>query len=140
MQSSSEPVRAVVDTNVLVSGLLNPSGAPARVLDLILAGAIEPVLSQDVLAEYREVLMRSELALPRLRVDALLEFFEDFVLPLPVRALGVCTDPGDDAFLSAALEGQAAWLITGNVRHYPRSPYQGVTIASPAETLKRLTP
>jgi putative PIN family toxin of toxin-antitoxin system len=140
MPSSSGPARAVVDTNVLVSALLNPAGAPARVLDLILAGVLEPVLSQAVYDEYRDVLARPELALPKARVHALLEFMEDFVLPLPVRLLGVCADPDDDAFLSAALEGAAAWLITGNIRHYPRSPYHGVMIASPPEFLRRLSP
>ena len=56
-------MRIVLDTNVLVSGLHNPHGAPGRILDLIL-GARIPVLYDDrILAEYRDVLARPRLAI-----------------------------------------------------------------------------
>lgn len=130
--------RAVLDTNVLVSGLLSSTGAPGRILDFVLAGAVEPVLTQEILEEYKEVLSREALALPAGRVDAVLEFLQQFVLPLPVAAKRVCHDPDDDKFVAAALEGGAQWLITGNARHYPRSPFQGVLILTPAEATRRI--
>lgn len=139
MRSSSAPAaRAVVDTNVLVSGLLTAAGPLARLVDLLLTGVIEPILSNEILDEYRRVLSSQELDLPRTRVNALLEFLGQFTLPLPVPAANVCSDPDDDKFLAAALEGGAQWVITGNVRHYPTSPYQGVMILTPAEAERRL--
>lgn len=140
MPSSNAPaVRAILDTNVLVSGLLSATGPPARLVDLVLTGVIEPVLSMEVLQEYRRVLSRRELELPPHRVEALLEFLKQFALPLPVPSSNVCADPNDDKFLAAALEGGAQWVITGNVRHYPASPYRGVEIVPPAEAQRRLS-
>lgn len=135
----NEPaVRTVVDTNVLVSGLLSATGPPARIVDSILQGLIAPVLSREVLDEYRRVLARRELGLPSHRVDAVLEFLDQFTLPLPIRAQRVCSDPDDDKYLAAALEGRADWVITGNTRHYPASPFHGVSILTPAQAAKRL--
>lgn len=140
MPSPAAPaVRAVLDTNVLVSGLLSAKGPSSRLVDLILAGVIEPVLSAEILEEYRRVLSRKELGLPPARVGALLEFLDEFALPLPVPPEDVCPDPEDAKFLAAAIEGGAQWLVTGNTRHYPDSPYRGVVILTPAEAERRLS-
>lgn len=56
-------MRAVVDTNVLVSGLLSPSGPPAKVLAAIAVGSLRLVVCAQIVAEYRAVLAR-----PRLRI------------------------------------------------------------------------
>lgn len=131
-------MKVVLDTNVLVSGLLSAKGPPSRLVDLVLAGVIEPVLSAEILEEYRRVLSRKELGLSPARVGALLEFLDEFVLPLPVSTEDVCPDPEDAKFLAAAIEGGARWLVTGNIRHYPDSPYHGVVILTPAEAERRL--
>ena len=139
MPSSAAPaVKVVLDTNVLVSGLLNAKGPPSRLVDLVLAGVIEPVLSAEILEEYRCVLSRKELGLPPARVGALLEFLDEFALPLPVPTEDVCPDPEDAKFLASAIEGGAQWLVTGNIRYYPASPYRGVVLLNPAEAERRL--
>ena len=53
----------VIDTNVLVSGLINPDGPPARVVDLLLANVIQAAFDDRVLAEYDEVLTRKPFSL-----------------------------------------------------------------------------
>lgn len=61
-KSGSHGVRAVVDTNVWVSALINPSGAPAEVLTAYRAGAFTLVTSEEMLAEVGEVLARPRIA------------------------------------------------------------------------------
>ncbi len=56
-------MRIVVDTNVLVSGLLNPYGSPGRILDLVLSGRIQVLYDDRILEEYQDVLARPQLAI-----------------------------------------------------------------------------
>jgi putative PIN family toxin of toxin-antitoxin system len=54
-------VRVVVDTNVFVSGLINPRGAPGAIVDAVIEGRITPVFSSETLAELQDVLARPRL-------------------------------------------------------------------------------
>lgn len=54
-------MRVVVDTNVLVSGLLSSSGPPAKIVNAILTGTLIPVMSEATLAELEDVLFRPRL-------------------------------------------------------------------------------
>ena len=53
-------MRAVLDTNVLVSGLLNPHGTPGQILVAVMAERIEVVYDPRLLTEYRRVLLQRE--------------------------------------------------------------------------------
>ncbi len=134
-------IRAVVDTNVWVAGLLSTTGPPARIVDLVLRGLIIPVVSPATLDELEHVLRRPELALSVRDVMAVLTY-----LRLPGTHVAhvdpedlerVCVDPDDDIFTAAAVEGEAAYLITGNTRHFPQSPWRGIQIVDPATFLQR---
>ncbi|NLF38602.1 putative toxin-antitoxin system toxin component, PIN family [bacterium] len=124
-------MKAVIDTNVLVSALWRPGGAPARVIEAVYAGTIEPVVSDDLLAEYRAVLTRRELRLPRDSVNEMLRFFAAFLLPLPPAVSPYpCPHAPDKRVLDAALSGGAEVLVTGNLKHFP-SRVPGLSIMSP---------
>ena len=69
-------VRIVLDTNVLVSGLLNPSGPPGRIVDLLLDGAFTVLLDDRIVREYQAVLRRPKFAFDRRDMEQLLEFVE----------------------------------------------------------------
>jgi len=117
-------VRIVLDTNVLVSGLLSPTGPPGRILDAVAAGAATVLHDDRILAEYRDVLARPRLRIEASEVAAVLDLLEwEGVLvsapPLPV----VLPDPSDLPFLEVAVAGGAAALVTGNGRHFV--PVQG---------------
>jgi len=123
----------VVDTNVLVSGLLNPRGAPGRIVDLILAGHVSLVVDDRILAEYHEVLRRGRFGFEARDVDALLASIDATAThvhgtPLAERL----SDKDDEPFLEAAIAGEADALVTGNVRHFSARLAQGVRILSPA--------
>ena len=126
-------MRIVADTNVLVSGLLNPRGAPGRIVDLILAGHVSMVVDDRILAEYHDVLRRGRFGFDAKDVDALLTFIDATAThvhgaPLDERL----PDRDDEPFLEAAIAGEADALVTGNTRHFPARLAQGIRIVSPA--------
>lgn len=126
----------VIDTNVLVSGIINPHGPPGRVVDSIVSLAITPLYDDRILSEYRDVLLRPVFGFRRNDVSALLNFIEfsgeyitagrvDVVLP----------DPDDLPFVEVAIAGLADALVTGNTKHFTPARQHGVSILSPAALL-----
>jgi len=128
-------MRVVVDTNVLVSGLLNSGGPPAGVLADIAAGRLRPVLCDAVMAEYRAVLSR-----PRLRIapaDAaevldLLQATAEWVLAPEYSGTPPLPDASDWPFIACALAAGCP-VITGNARHFPAA--LGVRVMTARESL-----
>ena len=130
---------AVLDTNVLVSAGIERSGAPARlVVDWILERKIEAVTSPEIIAEYREVVRRPKFrryGFPPLWLEFHIE--ESLQLPDPTAWPKRGPDPGDASFLALA-HAAGAWLITGNMRHFPETFRGSVTVLSPADYLANL--
>jgi putative PIN family toxin of toxin-antitoxin system len=123
----------VLDTNVLVAGLLKPFGPSAAVLRLVLTGTVQAAHDYRILAEYREVLSRPVFGFAPAAVGALLTQIEEDgvpVTPPPVSFPG--PDPTDAPFWEAALTAVADFLITGNQRHFPKKK-EGPRVVSPAE-------
>jgi putative PIN family toxin of toxin-antitoxin system len=128
----------VVDTNVVVSGLLtSDERAPtARLLDAMLSGELRFLLSVDLLAEYREVLLRPAIrqrhGLDERGVDALLTALaENAVVCEPIDPPSPPPDPGDLHLWSILAARQDAVLITGD-RALLDDPPPWTTVISPA--------
>ncbi len=125
-------MRVVLDTNVLVSGLLSPYGAPGEVVQLAASGISELCYDGRILAEYREVLSRPKFGFDPEEVSVLLEQIKTggrLVAPMPLaKAL---PDSEDEAFLEIALAAGAQALVTGNIRHYPPDKRQGMRVLEP---------
>lgn len=112
--------RVVLDTNIIVSALLVPSGTQASVLLLALRGPNALYVSQPVLAEYDEVLRRPRLKLqPRQIDEALAAIRKVAKLVAPAQTLSVSADESDNRFLECAEAAEADYLVTGNTRHFP---------------------
>lgn len=114
-------LRLVLDTNVLVSAALKPNGLQRTILTLALTQPARLYVTDPVLAEYQEVLARPEL---KIRRGVRLQFMQWIKnrarivkVARPVRA---AKDPSDDKFLECADAARADYLITGNLRHFPR--------------------
>lgn len=125
-------MRIVLDTNVLVSGLLSPFGPPADIVRLVAAGAIALCVDARLLEEYRLVLARPRFAFDPERVAELLAQFDAEGVrggPSPLRVR--LPDPDDEPFLEVALATAAAALVTGNSRHFPPARREGVRVVSP---------
>ena len=138
-------MRVVIDTNVLVSGLISPHGVPARIIDLAFLGQIICVYDDRILAEYAEVLARpkfSRVIRPQDR-DDILDFFErlgERVLAEPLILPPDIPDKDDLPFIEVAVAGQARLLITGNMEHFACFDRCGLIVraATPAEALALL--
>lgn len=112
----------VLDTNVLVSAVLSPSGRPAWIVGQVLTGNFKLCCDHRLIEEYRSVLLRPKFRLNQVFVDAFLEgLLADaiFVIPSPVG--DDFTDESDKKFLAVARFCQAK-LVTSNLKHYPDAP------------------
>lgn len=110
------PIRVVVDTNVLISGLLF-GGEPGRIRDLWIAGRLVPLLSSETFTEFNRVLSYPKFRLLPAEITMLIE--EELlpyaeVVDVTEAATGACRDPKDDKFLALAASGKAAYIITGD--------------------------
>jgi putative PIN family toxin of toxin-antitoxin system len=114
------PLRLVVDTNIVVSAALKPGGFQRTSLVLALTRPARLYVSNAILAEYRDVLSRSELGILRgLRLQ-LLQLIRNRSFPVnPRHRLDVCSHADDNRFLEVADRAGADYLITGNLRHFP---------------------
>ena len=130
----------VIDTNVIVSGVLKPYSKAAVILRLIAEGAIRSVFDLRILAEYRDVLNRPKFNMNKENIQVFLTQFEEVGLHILASPLKFrLPDPDDEPFLEVALTAGAVAVVTGNKRHFPASEYCGVKILSPAEFLKDWT-
>ena len=113
-------MKAVLDTNVLVSACWKPDGLEADTVARGLSGAYMVCVSPAVLAESRDVLARKKLRALADRSDALLaELARVAVLyDAPIR-IDAARDEDDNRFLECAFAANADYLVTGNLRHYP---------------------
>jgi uncharacterized protein len=114
--------RIVLDTNIIVSALLQPLGPPAQVFLLATADSVQFCVSGSVYAEYEEVLRRPRFRLDENVISATLDAIrEKGVWVKPAESVTACADPDDDIFLECAQAAQAAYLVTGNIKDFPRS-------------------
>jgi uncharacterized protein len=134
-------IPAVLDTNVLVSGLLTPEGLPGRIVDLLLAGEVQPVFDDRIWLEYQHVLLRPRFGFRREDITEFLNYLEAFgqmVSPPPLP--DATPDPKDQPFLEAAAAAGCP-LVTGNMRHFPPeiTGIAGVLVLTPVEFIQRFT-
>lgn len=110
-------IRAVLDTNIWVSALLNPSGFPAEILNAFRRGDFLAVISEPIIAEIADVLSR-----PRIKdkygiteadiLELLILIEERCEHVLLSGDVHVCRDPEDNSVIETAIKGQAAYIVT----------------------------
>jgi uncharacterized protein len=127
-------LRIVLDTSVLVSGLLSPYGPPGEIVRMLSSGTLTLCLDARILSEYDEVLARPRFGFDQGAVAALLDFSSGAsdtaaADPLPVRL----PDRDDEPVLEVAVACGAECLVTGNLAHFPVAAREGVNVVSPAQ-------
>jgi len=129
----------VLDTNVIVSAGVNPGGVPAQLIfDWVLKGQVRAVTGPAVVAEYREVVRRPKFhryGFPPFWLEFVIE--ESLWLQDPEPWVQPCPDPQDAPFLALA-HAAGAWLVTGNLKHFPQTMRNGITVISPSDYLAHL--
>ena len=126
---------AVIDTNVVISAMLKPNSIPGEIVNLVADGKIIPLFDEKILAEYTDVINRPKFKFSQERIESILsrmtsrgQFIEakDFEDELP--------DPKDVIFYHVVLtarEDVDAYLVTGNLKHFPIKPF----VVTPREML-----
>ena len=127
---------AVFDTNVLVSSLLTKrtDTATAKVINAISSGDIIPLYNQEILNEYDEVLHRAKFPFSEQRIRRILLMIRQFGLAVNPSPTGeILVDMDDLVFYEIVMEKRedGAYLITGNIRHFPKRDF----IVTPAEMM-----
>lgn len=130
-------IYAVIDTNVFVSALLSrsPDAATVQVVEAIAEGGVCPLYNQEIIAEYEDVLSRPKFEFPRQAIKVIL----NKVLTIGLYADRVHSsehfpDADDIVFYEVALSKEDAYLVTGNTKHFPRTPI----VVTPAEMVEIL--
>ena len=126
---------AVLDTNVLVSAMLKPDSIPGQVMAEAMHGKIIPVLNDSILEEYADVLHRPKFSFGKQAVHV---FLQDIIKRAIYSDAGpvedVLPDPKDVVFYAVLMEKrekEEAYLVTGNLKHFPVRTY----IVTPKEML-----
>ena len=118
---------AVIDTNVLVSAALKQDSIPGLIVELAFAGPIVPVLNKAIEDEYRKVLSRPKFHFPENDVDAIITSFRQRGLYVDADVIDIeLPDPDDRIFYEVVMEERKeenAYLVTGNIRHFPAKPF-----------------
>ena len=134
------PLRLVIDTNVVISAALKPEGLQRTTFLLAMTKPARLYLSQPILDEYAEVLSRPELKIRKgLRRQLLQLILNRGNLVVPSRRLEVSGDPDDNRFLECADAARADYLVTGNLRHFPRF-WKKTKIITPREFIGLVAP
>jgi putative PIN family toxin of toxin-antitoxin system len=123
--------RVVIDTNHIMSAILSAGGASAKLIAWMTReeGYFRLLISQPIWDEYHTV---ADWLIPQTKQDekerVLRVLLAQSEWIVPEIRLSVCSDPSDNCFLECAVAGGADYLVTKNIRHFPRKAYAGVKI------------
>jgi putative PIN family toxin of toxin-antitoxin system len=130
-------MRAVLDTNVLISGLVF-GGKPLPVMELIFSGGCEQVVSEPALKELERKLS-TKFGWRSPAIALALEAIRDrAVIVSPSEAVTECIDPKDNMFLEAAVEGRADCIVSGDKHLLRMKRFRGIDIWTVDEFLRRM--
>jgi hypothetical protein len=137
-------IRAVVDTNMLISGLISPLGAPAKIIRHWQRGDFLLLTSPVLLAELRRVLeyrrISDRLGWSSEERTQFVESFETLALVTPgtLSLSGITRDPKDDPVVACAVEGDAGFIVSGDQDLLELGTYREVRMVTPCEFLALL--
>jgi len=133
-------LRAVVDTNVIVSALIRPAGAAGILMRCLREGAFTAVFSPELIDEIAAVLCHPKI---RTKYRTSPKDFEDIAALFALRGdlvtgeerIRLCRDPDDDFLLEAAVSGNADYLVTGDEDLLSLKKLRQIKILKPAPFL-----
>ncbi|MBQ7942121.1 MAG: putative toxin-antitoxin system toxin component, PIN family [Muribaculaceae bacterium] len=125
---------AVIDTNVIVSALISSHSNAATVLMLkyVFDGNVIPLFNEEILEEYKEVLKRKKFKLPDYLINTVIETIKSNGIFLGrTKTTEAIPDDKDIVFYEVKLSKEDSFLITGNIKHFPKTPF----VVTPSEML-----
>ena len=127
-------IYAVIDTNVLVAAAKThkPDSSTSRILTLVFSGIIQPLVCDEILEEYEQILNLPVLQIPEdIASDILAKFKNDGINPGRSVSPEEHPDPTDQVFYEISLSVEDAYMVTNNKKHFPRKPH----VVTPSEML-----
>ncbi|MGZ8946164.1 MAG: putative toxin-antitoxin system toxin component, PIN family [Methylococcaceae bacterium] len=139
-------IRVVVDTNVLVAGLISGKGPNREILRLCLKGDLQPFVGNALYLEYQDLLNRENIqALCQQTSVSLMEFLDGFAQvckAVDARYLWRpnLRDEADNHLVELAIAAQAAYIVTNNIADFARAELKhlGYEVITPAQLLRLL--
>ena len=129
---------AVLDTNVLVSAILGSSrmSIPTKVLKAVTEEKLVPLYNDEIIDEYREVLLRKKFNFdPELIEIVLNTIVTDGIYIDRTKSIEeIFPDPNDIVFYEVSLSKEGSYLVTGNIKHFPQKSF----VITPAEMVRLL--
>lgn len=133
-------MRAVIDTNVLISAIFWP-GKPKQLLNQVRRGKITFITSEILLAELKEVLTREDkpFKLSKEEADRVLMSIRQLAeIVAPHSVVTRCRDEADNRVLECAADGRADWIVTGDAHLLNLEIFEGIEIVTVANFLKAI--
>ncbi|MEK6902284.1 MAG: putative toxin-antitoxin system toxin component, PIN family [archaeon] len=131
-------MRVVLDTNIFVSGI-HWSGKSGRIIEKWLAGEFTLITSPEIINEIIRTLEKFRIPLSSEKIQLWKRALETkSIAVIPSQKLSVISDPDDNKFLEAAIEGNALYLVSQDGAVLKVGAYKGVLLVNPEEFLKRL--
>jgi putative PIN family toxin of toxin-antitoxin system len=129
-------VRAVLDTNIIISAFINPDGKPSQILKMVLSRKAELCYNAAILSEYESVMLRPKFSsvIDSNNIRRFINLVRNIGIsfnPLPGNTK--LPDESDRIFYDTA-KGSGSFLVSGNLKHFPKEPF----ILSPADFLKKI--
>ena len=131
--------RVILDTNVLISGLLSTTSTPAQAVEHAISTG-QLLASTDTLLELMGKLLspKFDRYVPRERRDALVLRLAPLIEIVElVQRIQACRDPDDDKFLDVAINGRADVIVSGDRDLLDLNPFRGIAILTPAAYMDR---
>lgn len=130
-------MRIVLDTNVLVSGLLTPFGLCGEIVRMLPSGEIVLCADSRILLEYDDVVHRPPLKIDPVKADEVPEYIRTSAEVHPTVPLDTpLPDADDHPFLEVAISSRADCLVTGNLKHFPAECRARVRVLSPGQFIE----
>lgn len=118
---------AVIDTNVIVSSMLKKESIPGQIMDYVDKGIIVPLVNEEILEEYVEVITRNKFNFEKAAVELVMNGIEKRAIFVErEKTLEDFFDKDDIVFFEIVLSARStmdAYLVTGNMKHYPIRSY-----------------
>jgi putative PIN family toxin of toxin-antitoxin system len=128
----------VIDTNVVVSGLMSANGPCVRILEAVMEGRVKLVYDARILAEYRDVLCRPRLKLNPEHVLHFLQALGGQMSVVPDRLAAIGPESDGMAFVEVAHAVPGSAIVTGNLADFPSEILDGTKLLTPVQALAEL--
>ena len=138
-------IRAVLDANVLVSGIISPAGTPAKIIQAWSSLKFLLIASPSIVNETTQVLRRScsreRYKITDREIDQFSKGFQECTILVPgtTQVRVVKEDPGDNKYLAAAIEGEVDYIVSGDNHLLKLEEYKNIDIISPKTFLWRIS-